>query len=248
MAPEYPALPLPLIIQVGWAALAGKQRNFRQDARRCTRGLSIHVMGSENMPTAGPGVIVFNHYSRPGFFMLWAVLALSATLPTDLHWTMTAAWTETGSFNSRLKAWISKRLFPRLASVYGFTAMPPMPPRQHETAERARAVRQVLAVARRSTPTLIALAPEGQDSADGALRKPPSGVGRFLAHLSKSGFIFYPMGVFETAESLCLNFGIHFDLQIPPGLSPAQIDEIASEAVMRSLAELLPETMRGDYR
>jgi len=248
MAPDYPSLPLTLVIQVAGSVIAGKRRGFRQDALRCVRGLAIKVMGIENMPYQGPGVIVFNHYSRLGFAAWWIALALSATLPVDLHWTMTSAWTEAGSVFTRLKALISERLFPRLALIYGFTAMPPMPPRPYEAAARARAVRQVLAVARRSPETILALAPEGQDSANGSLLKLHPGAGRFLELLNGLGCPFYPLGVFESSDALCLRFGPSFNLQLPPGLTSRQIDEQAAMEVMRAVAELLPEAMRGEYR
>ncbi len=247
MAPDYPSLPFTLVVQVARSALTGQKRSFRSDALRCVRGLAIDVIGNEVMPQQGPGVIVFNHYSRPGFAAWWIALALSATLPVDLHWTMTSAWTEASSYYSRIKAWLSECLFPRLAIVYGFTPMPPMPPRSHEAAARARAVRQVLAVVKNSPSTLVALAPEGQDSTDGRLMALPPGAGRFLALLSELGCSFYPLGVFETPDALCLRFGPSISLHLPPGLTASQIDEQAAGTVMRAVATLLPQALRGVY-
>jgi 1-acyl-sn-glycerol-3-phosphate acyltransferase len=111
---------------------------------------------------------------------------------------MTAAWTPAGTAWSRLQAAASVRLFPRLASLYGFIPMPPMPPRPFEAAARAQAVRQVLSAVRRSPPPLLAISPEGQDTPGGALMRPHPGVGRMLAHLAKSGYPFHPVGVHES--------------------------------------------------
>ena len=123
---------------------------------------SLQVTGRQHIPTSGPALLIFNHYSRPGFQAYWIALAISAVVPAEIHWTMTAAWTYDGSFKSYLLEAISRRLFPRLASMYAFTSMPPMPPRPHEAEKRARAVRQVLAVAHRQPAPLLALAPEGR--------------------------------------------------------------------------------------
>ena len=120
---------------------------------------------------------------------------------------MTAAWTSDGSFKSNVLAEVSRRLFPRLACDVRFHAMPPMPPRPSEAEARARAVRQVLAVAKRQPAPVLALAPEGRDTPGGRLGRPPAGAGRFLILLSQLGYPIYPLGVYEAGGCLCLNFG-----------------------------------------
>jgi len=163
-----------------------------------------------------------------------------------MHWTMTAAWTYNGSAKSYLMEKASRRLFPPLARTYGFTSMPPMPPRPSEAQARARAVRQVLAVAKRHPPPVLALAPEGQDTPGGGLAPPPAGAGRFLLLLVQLGYPIYPLGVFEADGHLCLSFGAPFRLKIPPGLTRDESDRYASGVVMRAIARLLPEELRGE--
>lgn len=247
MPPEYPRLAPEVILGAAWALLGGGRRSFRQDALRLARDLAVVVSGAEHIPQSGPGVVVFNHYSRPGFQAWWIAIALAARVPVEMHWTMTAAWTEAGDLGSRVKAAASALLFPRLARVYGFTAMPPMPPRPHEAQERARAVRQVLAAVRKKPRLLVGLSPEGQDAPGGALMRPHPGAGRFLALLSGPGYPFYPVGVDETNAALRLHFGPPFRLELPPGTSPQQVDRLAADAAMQAIAALLPERLRGAY-
>jgi 1-acyl-sn-glycerol-3-phosphate acyltransferase len=248
---KYPRYPLPWKVAPGvlMSAMRGRKRSFRADALRClAQGQpDIRVTGGENIPTSAPALLAFNHYSRPGFQAYWIALAVSATVPVEMHWTMTAAWTSDGSFKSDVLAEVSRRLFPRLARLYAFTVMPPMPPRPFEAEARARAVRQVLAVARGYPPSALALAPEGRDIPGGRLGRPPTGAGRFLILLSQLGYPLYPLGVYEADGRLCLNFGPPDDLKIPRNLSRGQSDDYASEAVMCLIARLLPEALRGEF-
>lgn len=134
-----------------------------------------------------------------------------------------------------------------MARVYGFTAMPPMPPRPQDVERRAAAVRRLLAFARSHPQAVLALAPEGGDRPDGALVMPPSGAGRFLEQLARLGFPLQPVGIFEQAGRLCLNFGQPYTLALPPNLSANERDRIASRLVMERIAALLPEDLRGGF-
>ena len=231
------------------SAACSQQRSFRADALRCVAQarLPLQVTGGENIPASGPGLLTLNHYSRPGFQAYWMALAVSSVVPSEIHWTMTAAWTYDGSLKSYLLAEASRRLFPRLARTYDFTSMPPMPPRPSEAEKRARAVRQVLAVAKRQPSSLLALAPEGQDMPGGRLGRPPAGAGRFLILLAQPGYLFYPVGVYEEGSRLCLNFGPAYILEVPPDLTRDESDCYAGEAVMQAIACLVPEELRGEF-
>ena len=248
MFPNYPIPWLPAL-QVAWSALLKRPRSFRQDACRIIAAAEIplHVRGGEHIPQHGPALITFNHYHRPGFGAWWLALAIGALAPAEIHWTMTAAWTETGDPAAKLRAAISRWLFPRLAHIYGFTAMPPMPPRPFEVEARARAVRQVLAAARLQPPPVIALAPEGKDMPGGVLSGPPPGAGRFLLHLSRLGYPIHPVGAYEEAQALCLSFGPAYTLEIPPGLASQEADRQATQVVMQAIARQLPARLRGEF-
>jgi hypothetical protein len=245
--PDPPPFPLWVALGASWAVLSGGKRSLRADALRCTRRLPVTVLGPEHIPQTGPGVVLLNHYSRPGFFAAWMTLVVSAVVSQELVWVMTASWTGAGTAWSLIKAAASVPLFPRLARAYNLISMPPMPPRPHETEKRARAVRQILATARQNPPPLLAIAPEGQDPPGGVLMHPPPGVGRMLARLASSGCRFYPLGFYEQGEAFVASFGPGFQLSLPLGLSPDEIDCQASDQVMCAIAAQLPPGLRGAY-
>lgn len=230
-----------------WDSLHGVQRSFRQDALRLTAALPLVVIGRRNIPQSGPAVIVMNHYHRPGFQAFWISLAISALTPVEIHWTMTRAWTNDGTPGAGLRARLSPYFLPRLAHLYGFTSMPPMPPRPFEKESRASAVRHILSTARQTPPPILGLAPEGQDNPAGGLMRPHPGVGRLLAHLMGMRFVLVPVGVYEDEQQLILNWGSGFQAVISEGLAPAEIDHRTADQVMQAIASLLPETLRGAY-
>jgi hypothetical protein len=244
---EMPPFPWQTVLGAAWAVFSGGKRSLRQDALHCTHDLKIQVLGSQHIPQTGPGVVLVNHYYRSGFSAAWIGLCVSAVVPQELVWVMSAAWTETDTFLTKIKAALSVPLYPRLARVYGLISMPPMPPRAHEVAARARAVRQILAASHQNPPTLLAIAPEGQDPPGGVLMRPPSGVGRMLARLSDSGCRFYPVGVYERGECVVLHFGPSFHLMLPGGLNTDERDSRAADIAMQAIAALLPHDLRGVY-
>ena len=246
--PRYP-LPWRLALGLSWSVVRKQRRSIRQDATRALALLRfpVQVEGRQNIPSNGPAVVITNHYSRGGFGAWWIALAISAQVPVEMHWSMTAAWTSDGSLTSWVLAEMSRRIFPRIAEVYGFTALPPMPPRPFEQAARAQAVRQMLAAARKQPPPVFGMSPEGQDTPRGTLMRPHPGVGRFLYHLSCLGYLFYPAGVYEEAGVLCMSFGPPFQLKVPSGLEKDELDRCASQMVMQALARQLPVRLRGEF-
>ena len=70
----------------------------------------------------------FNHYYRSGFNAWWMALGLAATVPLDIHFVMTGELTFPGKWYAPLGMAGSRWLLRRF-SIYGFTTMPPMPPR-----------------------------------------------------------------------------------------------------------------------
>lgn len=249
--PRY-ALPMRTVAQVLLSALptnAQPHRSFREDAQVCVARLrpALCIYGREHIPRHGPCLLTINHYTRPGFQAWWIALALSAAMPIDVHWIMTAAWTYPDHLRARTITRATRWLFRRLARVYGFTTMPPMPPDPRDTAERAVAVRQVLAYVHGATHPVIGLAPEGSDSPDGTLQWPPMGVGRFVLHLARRGLALVPVGSFEADGALCLRFGKPYRLAVPPSLSARERDRQASQVIMRHIAQQLPAHLRGEF-
>jgi len=248
MAPEYP-LPRSKLLGLAVSALLGRRRSFRKDAQDLVASLAppLQVSGGENIPENGPCLFTFNHYFRPGFGVWWVVLAISSLVPNDIHWAMTSAWTYPPGWRDRLVTPATRWAFRRVARTYGFTNMPPMPPRPSEVAERAGAVREILAYARRAPEALVGLAPEGGDQPGGLLNMPPPGSGRFILHLADLGLEIAPVGAFEADGGLCLRFGSRYRLSVLPGLPPDERDLAASQVVMGHIAELLPVAFRGGF-
>jgi hypothetical protein len=246
--PKY-GYPCRVVIVLAFSTLLGLRRSFREDAIRCTRRLKppLQVLGKENIPQQGPCVITVNHYHRPGFGAEWLALGISALVPREIHWIMTGEWTAPGKWYEPLKRAYSRLLLKHLSRVYGYTTMPPMPPRPEDVEARARAVRDVLKVARRSPDFMLGLAPEGANQPGGVLSMPAPGVGRFALLLAGLGAEFVPVGAYEEAGAFCLHFGPAYRLDVRSGMPADEKDRRASETMMRKIVALLPLRLRGDF-
>lgn len=248
-SPRY-HLPAGVLGPLALAALTQRRRSFRADALAWVAGLRppLRALGQAHLPDAGPGLIVVNHYARPGFRAWWITLAVSALVPADIHWIMTEAWTFLNRPVARRALRPASRwLLRRLARVYAFTAMPPMPPEPDEVAARAAAVRRVLSFARRTPRAVIGLAPEGRDFPGGVLGAPPPGAGRFMLQLAGLGLEIWPVAVYEAEGALCAAFGPRFRLAVDADQTAETRDQAASCQVMRAIAGLLPEALRGQF-
>jgi len=247
----YPVYSYPPSVVLGLAVnvFFGGRRSFRGDGQACLARLDppLRVEGAGNFPACGPAVLTFNHYYRPGFSAWWMALALAAAAPAEVHFAMTGELTYPGKWYAALGRAGSRLLLRRLGRIYGFTTMPPMPPRPGDVEARARAVRRVLAYARSHPQALIGLAPEGGDQPGGRVSLPAPGAGRFLLLLAGLGFGMVPVGICEEAGALRLRCGPAYRLSVPEGLPADERDREAAAAVMRPIAALLPEHLRGDF-
>ena len=245
MSPRYPLL-WRLLLPLSAATLRRQRRSFRREAQACTARLRppMQILGSENIPPTGPCLVTVNHYARPGFRAWWIALGISASLPYEVHWIITSAWTYPDLLRRRSLTPATRWILQRIAARYDFSLMPPMPPDPAEAQARADAVRRVLRYAHSRPYPVIGLAPEGRDPADGRLGQPPPGVGRFIALLSELGLPILPVGVYEAPDRFCLNFGPLYPLELPPGLTPESRDQLSSRQVMLAIARLLPPILQ----
>jgi hypothetical protein len=193
-------------------------------------------------------LLTFNHYSRPGFNAWWIALAVASQLPMDAHFVMTGELTFPGKRFSPGGMPLSRWVLRGVAKVYGFTSMPPMPPREKDVAARAQSVRAVLSFAGRTKNPVVCLAPEGADMPGGRLTFPPSGAGRFMLQLAGKGLKVIPVGVWEQDGSLCVNFGSAYMLAVPDDIPSDEKDREAAKTVMENIALLLPAHLRGDFQ
>jgi hypothetical protein len=237
-----------------WARVARdvlllRRRSFKADAKACIENLrpTLRVLGRENIPQHGPCVITVNHFHRKGFGAQWIALAIAATVPADMHWVMTGEFTYTGKWYESLGAMGSHILLNRIATIYGFTTMPPMPPRAKDVEARASSVRAVLEYVRHADNPILGLAPEGYDPPGGLLTRPASGSGRFGLLLSNAGLEFIPVGAYEADGVFTIHFGEAYELQIPREMSADEKDAQASYTIMKNIAQLLPNHLRGEF-
>jgi hypothetical protein len=230
--------------------LLRRHRSFRKDARDCISTLdpSLNLLGSENIPQSGPCLITFNHYSRPGFNSWWNALAITAQLPMETHIIMTGELTFPGKWYAPVGKPLSLWALKKIAKTYGFTSMPPMPPREKDVSARAQSVRQVLSYVEKTQDPVVCLAPEGGDMPGGRLAYPPLGAGRFMAHLAKKGLKVIPVGVFEQEGFLCVHFGLAYELAIRRSFPSDHLDHEIARKIMKNIAPLLPPQLRGEFQ
>ena len=226
-----------------------RRRVFRDDARPCIERLNppLRVLGKENSPQTGPCVLTMNHYTRAGFHIWWGAMAISSLICLPVHWVIAGEWTAPGKWYEPIKGAISRFAANRIARVYGFTTMPPMPPRPRDVDARAASVRAVLDYVRRTKNPIIGLAPEGGDQTEEKLMMPASGVGRFGLLLAAQGLRFAPIGVYESDGEFCLHFGEAYDLCVERHGSSNEKDREAAQIMMKHIAPLLPSHLRGEF-
>lgn len=226
-----------------------RRRDFRQDAKACLENLypPLRVLGTENIPQHGPCVLTVNHYHRPGFGAQWIALAIAALVPVHVHWVITGEFITWGTRYGLPGTIGSRILLKRIACIYSFTTMPPMPPRPKDVEARAESVRAVLEYVRHAKRPVLGLAPEGHDPPGDVLTRPATGLGRFGMLLAKAGLAFVPVGVYESDGVFCVHFGARYELNVDNNLSPDERDQRAMQTIMRHIACLLPLHLRGEF-
>jgi 1-acyl-sn-glycerol-3-phosphate acyltransferase len=189
---------------------------------------------------------VFNHYSRAGVPAWWTAIALGGALvqvgltEPEPRWVMTHTLNYLG-WLAPLSQWALRRI----AWTYNAFPMPPMPPAPQDRQACAATVRHVIAFARQQPAARVCLAPEGRDSGDGSLIAPPTGAGRFVLQLCRTGMKVLPVGVCQDGGAWHVRFGSTFTLSAPGDLSADERDGWAAHRVMGAIADLLPRRLRG---
>ena len=246
--PDY-SYPPGLFARLALDVLLLRRRNFHRDAEACLDNLNppLQVLGRENIPSHGPCVLTVNHYHRPGFEAQWFALAIAAVVPVDIHWIITGEFMYSGKWYARFAAIGSRTLLQRIARVYGFTTMPPLPPRPTDVEGRAASVRAVLEYLRGARDPVLGLAPEGHDPPAGVLTRPAAGVGRFGLLLAQAGLTFIPVGAYELDGRFLLHFGERYELHVEADLPAEEKDQSAAQTIMERIARLLPVHLRGEF-
>lgn len=264
------SIPFDFILNIGLSILTGRRRSFSEDALKLAGRIfpPVYVTDRQNIPREGNFILTANHYTRPGLNAWWIAIALSSAISTaantnaghDIHWMMTNAWVVNGKWYSAALKSITRRIFLRLAKVYGFSTTPPIPGLPEDMAERAVSVRKILSLAHAGQTRIIGYLPEGRDFEGSRLGWPPDGSGRFVHQLNRMGYKILPAGLYEEDGQLRVRFGEPYDLGNPHShssgevdpttyrlLTRRQIDLLLTRTVMRRIAILLPEALRGEF-
>jgi hypothetical protein len=248
--PDY-SYPPGLFPRVARDVVLLRHRSFQNDAKACIENLksSLQVLGKENIPQHGPCVVMVNHYHRPGFGAQWIAFAIAAAVPVNMHWVMTGEFMYPGKWYETIGSIGSRILLKRIAKIYDFTTMPPMPPRHKDVEARAVSVRAVLEYVRHTKDPVLGLAPEGYDppGPSGMLTHPAPGLGRFGLLLSKAGLSFIPAGVYEADGVFHVHFGERYELDVRNDLAVDEKDDQASQIIMENIARLLPVHLQGEF-
>jgi len=248
MTPTYP-FPWGVIPGLLSSSITGVHRIFKVDAQFIIKSLPnpLNVSGRENLPSCGPVVITANHYSRPGFSMLWMAAAVSSLSSQDIRWVMTRAWTYPGMFRNYFLGGLSRFFLGQIARDYQFIPMPAIPPQPGEAIGRAMAIRKLFRLIALEPQAIIGLAPEGQDIPGHTLGWPPPGAGRLILELARKGFLIAPVGISENQDCLCLNFGKIYPIELCGNIPAKEADHLVSQITMQHIARLLPLEMRGEF-
>jgi hypothetical protein len=238
--------PLKLIHKIVISALLKKTRSFQKDSHTALLGNPfIKYSGKTNIPDQDSFLLTMNHYSRPGFLIIWAAMAIAVTLNQPMIWVMTRAWTNRSGGLDAVWSWLSSCMLKRLAEIYGFVTMPPMPPDPAEQTERAISVRNIMQAVRTQADAVLCLSPEGRNFPEGNLGAPPPGTGKFLAYLSNYYCQILPVGVYEQDGQLVVQFGTPYALRAV--LKPHDSDDQIAWRVMQQIAMCLPESTNKIY-
>ena len=248
MPAEY-HLPPKFIFTVLSAITINARRSFRSDAGLALTGNHpfIKVFGKENIPTKGPCLILMNHYSHEGYIPMWSAFSITSLLPMESRWMMTYAWTSPNVTWDWFKRRLTRIVFTAICRVYGFIPMPPMPPDPREVTERTIAIRTLMALVRQRLPIALGMAPEGRDYPGALLGWPPSGMGRLLGQISPFFECIIPVGVYEENDQQVIHFGQKFNINVKTYSTKEEEDKEISLNVMRLIAKLLPEKLRGKF-
>lgn len=237
------------MLEAAYFIVRGRPRSLSTDAMRVLKHMPAPPLlrGLDNVPEAGPLVVVANHYERPGLWMAWPAVYLSTAMRQrtgqETHWIAIQEW-ETLSFGRiRIPTRVIRTVFERAFRTYGILAMPPP---AAPAAARASAMREAVQLVKAGS--VIGLMPEGTVGPTPELLDAREGAGSFLLLLAHAGARIQPVGLYEEAGRLVAQFGAAVDLVGPSEVPKNRRDTWARGRVMCAIREQLPEPLWGVYR
>jgi 1-acyl-sn-glycerol-3-phosphate acyltransferase len=222
---------------VGLPKLTFGRRAFRAFMRGVTKLLAfallrVKVSGLENFPKYGPAIIVFNHLGDADVVLMMAVLPFKSPVEGIGKIELYDHWLVGPVFRAHGMIWVHRGQPDRRA---------------------LRAALDALAEGR-----MVTLAPEGRQSLIGGLEDGNPGAA-FLARISGAPLV--PIGLTGTGNShiyshlkswkrapVTLSVGKSFFLQEHLQGNRQKTLREGTRQIMESLANLLPESYRGQYK
>lgn len=245
--PNY-RIPLSRLAQAGLFMLQGRPRSLGADFKWLTSDLPVSpvVRGSDNIPTSGPYVVAANHYERPGLWMGWSAMIVARTIYEHtgerLRWIAISEWHQYRLGFVPVPPAITHWIFGRFFDTFGFISMAPA---VAGVQERRQGVRAALDAVKAGDA--IGIFPEANIGATPAMIEAQPGSGSFVLAMSQRGASIIPLGLFEVNRRLNAVFAPPVDLSETHDLSRADRDAAVRDKVMRAIAALLPEELRGFY-
>lgn len=242
-------LTLPFGITAGiiYSLLTKQARNLHADAVKIIRaqGSKIRIIG-EALPEA-PFLITVNHFSRPGFSILWVIMGIHAKLDEPTHWMMSNVWTFPGRTFRVLYEGVTAWIFKRIAHTYDFISTPALPPLPENSMRAALAIRSLVRKYRSEPHMTLGLSPEGRDFPDGKLGTPSRGTGLMINELLKIHPRILPVGFYFKDGQYTVHFGSAYNLKPMDEGDRELIDKSITRLIMQPIADLLPFEIRGDF-
>src|SRR5512135_1053241 len=264
MATRY-RFPLALVLPRVPSLVCGRRSSYDDfTAAFAAVGTSPAVVGAVRIPQSGPFIAVMNHYHRPDIPSWWFAMAACKAIgdcrighaPHEPRMLVATHWTYPDWFHRATIGAASAFAVGRIIRAYDYLRMEPPVLGASQSGRRAGSIRLALEAARqaRQSGHVIGIAPEGGDTPNGAMVRPPPGAGRFLLLLAATGLTFLPFGLYMDGDRIVVNTGERFGLEMPRrdlhGATPMPKDELDEWALceaMGRVARLVPNELRGYY-
>jgi 1-acyl-sn-glycerol-3-phosphate acyltransferase len=243
--------PLGWLMEMGRDMLLARPRSFRDDCALAARELPRPplVDGLEQVPRDGSFILVANHYQRRDLWIGWVGGLLCDSLwrvrPELACHIITTDCAVVGGASVCWTRW----LFERAARVWDLILVTPPEACDADAAlSRHHALRASLRRLHRpdGRPVCLLTFPEGINGSTRGLLPAAAGSGRSLLALAASGAPILPVGVWEERTgALHARFGPVWRPVPKEVVAASQVDARMRDEVMRRIAALLPDTLRG---
>jgi 1-acyl-sn-glycerol-3-phosphate acyltransferase len=237
-------IPAHVWVDVVGSAVLGLRRSPARDAARVWTATRppVALTGIENLPEAGPYVIIANHMNGPGVWVGFTAALITAVVerasPGAVIRTVgVAAYRDFRLFGViAVPDAVTAFVFERFYRVYGVINMPYS---AAGTEARGGGVRRILKSVKDSD--VVILFPEGGNVSDFRMKAIQSGVGDLFRMLSRWKVPIVPISVFPEGDTFSVSVGRQ--LQISESTEATEIEQCAGY----SIATMLPPELRGPF-